>query len=74
MFAPMVSGETAGFACQPSNIFDATFVRLKQGFVYVVAVMDWFSRYVLSWRVSITQERLHQSLGYRTPAGVHLGN
>jgi putative transposase len=31
---------------------DITYIRLKQGFVYLVAVMDWFSRYVLSWEVS----------------------
>ena len=27
-------------------------VELKQGFVYLVAIMDWFSRYVLSWEIS----------------------
>ena len=29
---------------------------LHSGFIYLVAVMDWFSRYVLSWSVSITME------------------
>jgi putative transposase len=29
---------------------------MAQGFVYLVAVMDWFSRYVLSWRLSLTLE------------------
>ncbi len=33
---------------------DLTYIRLKQGFVYLVAIMDWYSRYILSWRVSIT--------------------
>jgi putative transposase len=33
---------------------DITYVRLKQGFVYLCAVIDWHSRYVLSWRLSIT--------------------
>ena len=33
---------------------DITYVRLRSGFVYLVAVMDWFSRYVLSWRLSNT--------------------
>ena len=33
---------------------DITYIRLRQGFVYLVAVMDWFSRYVLSWSLSIT--------------------
>lgn len=31
---------------------DITYIRLRQGFIYLVAVMDWFSRYVLSWEVS----------------------
>jgi putative transposase len=30
------------------------YIRLKAGILYLVAVMDWFSRYVLSWAVSIT--------------------
>ena len=29
-----------------------TYIRLRRGFVYLVAVMDWFSRYVISWEVS----------------------
>ncbi len=33
---------------------DLTSIRLQAGFVYLVAVMDWFSRYVLSWALSIT--------------------
>ena len=35
---------------------DITYVRLAAGFVYLVAVIDWFSRYVLSWAVSITMD------------------
>jgi putative transposase len=35
---------------------DITYIRLHGGFIYVVAVMDWFSRYVLSWAVSITMD------------------
>jgi len=33
---------------------DITYIRLKHGFVYLVAIMDWYSRYILSWRVSIS--------------------
>ena len=33
---------------------DITSVPMARGFVYLVAVMDWFSRHVLAWRVSIT--------------------
>ena len=35
---------------------DITYVRLQQGFVYLVAIMDWYSRYVLAWRISVTLE------------------
>ena len=31
---------------------DITYIPLRGGFVYLTAVMDWFSRYVLSWRLS----------------------
>lgn len=31
---------------------DITYVRLRLGFLYLVAILDWFSRYVLSWRLS----------------------
>ena len=33
---------------------DITYIRLARGFVYLVAILDWFSRYVLSWEISIT--------------------
>jgi putative transposase len=35
---------------------DITYIRMAEGFVYLVAVMDWYSRYVLSWAVSVTME------------------
>lgn len=35
---------------------DITYIRLWRGFVYLVAVMDWYSRYVLSWALSVTLE------------------
>ena len=31
---------------------DITYIRLRHGFLYLTAVMDWFSRYVLTWRLS----------------------
>lgn len=52
---------------------DITSIRLAAGFVYLVAVMDWFSRYVLSWAVSITMdvefcvEALEQALRHGQP-------
>ena len=53
---------------------DITYIRLHGGFLYLVAVMDWFSRYGLSWAVSITLEvgfcleALDQALGVARPA------
>ena len=35
---------------------DITYIRLKHGFVYLVAVMDLYSRYIVSWRISNTME------------------
>lgn len=39
---------------RPNQVWstDITYIRLQQGFVYLVAIPDWFSRYVLSWRLS----------------------
>lgn len=39
---------------RPNQVWatDITYIRLTDGFVYLVAVMDWFSRYVLSWELS----------------------
>ena len=33
---------------------DITYIRVKKGVVYLMAVIDWYSRYVLSWRLSNT--------------------
>jgi putative transposase len=43
---------------RPNQVWmtDITYIRLSQGFVYLIAIMDWFSRYVLSWELSITLE------------------
>jgi putative transposase len=37
---------------------DITYIRLLTGFVYLVAVMDWYSRYVISWRLSNSMDTL----------------
>ena len=43
---------------RPNQVWstDITYIRLAKGFVYLVAVMDWYSRKVLSWRVSNSME------------------
>ena len=35
---------------------DITYIRLRRGFAYLVAIMDWYSRYVVSWELSLTLE------------------
>lgn len=35
---------------------DITFLRMKKGFVYLMAIIDWFTRYVLDWQISISLE------------------
>ncbi|EMD8864813.1 IS3-like element ISKpn11 family transposase [Pseudomonas aeruginosa] len=43
---------------RPNQVWamDITYVPMARGFVYLCAVVDWFSRRVLSWRLSITME------------------
>jgi len=60
---------------QPDQIWsaDITYIRMYRGWLYLVAIMDWFSRYVLSWEISITLEAdfcvavLQEALAYGTP-------
>jgi len=35
---------------------DITYIPMARGFVYLAAVVDWFSRRVLSWRLSISMD------------------
>jgi putative transposase len=52
---------------------DITYIRMHRGFVYLVAIMDWYSRYVLAWSVSVTldvyfcMEALERALGKAKP-------
>ena len=43
---------------RPNQVWstDLTYIRLPRGFVYLVAVIDWYSRRVLSWRLSNTMD------------------
>ncbi len=36
---------------------DITYIRLEGGFVYLVAVIDWYSRFVIDWEVSISLDK-----------------
>ena len=60
---------------RPNQVWsaDITYVPLRRGFMYLVAVLDWFSRYVLSWRLSnslettFCLEALDEALAGRQP-------
>jgi putative transposase len=43
---------------RPNHVWamDITYIPMARGFVYLAAVVDWFSRRVLAWRLSITLE------------------
>jgi transposase-like protein len=43
---------------RPNQVWatDISYIPMARGFVYLVAIVDWFSRKVLAWRVSITME------------------
>jgi len=44
--------------CRPNQVrgTDITYIRLKAGFIYLMAIPDWYSRYVIAWRLSNTLE------------------
>ncbi len=52
---------------------DITYIRMAQGFLYLVAILDWYSRYVLAWELSNTLEKefclatLDRALGMSQP-------
>jgi putative transposase len=45
---------------QPNQVWamDITYIPMARGFVYLAAVVDWFSRRVLAWKLSVTMEAL----------------
>jgi len=60
---------------RPNQVWssDITYIPLRHGFLYLAAVLDWYSRYVLSWRLSNTlegrfcQEALDEALAQSRP-------
>ena len=61
--------------CRPNQVWgsDITYIRTAEGFVYLVAFIDWFSRYVVAWRLSDSLEQsfcleaLEDALSVATP-------
>lgn len=62
----------------PNHIWgtDITYIRMKQGFLYLVAFLDWYSRFVVSWRLSTTLdvrfclEAAHDAIGSFGPPDI----
>jgi len=63
------------FVERPNQVWcsDITYIPLRRGFLYLVAVMDWYSRHVISWRLSNSMdvefclEALDEAFDYGTP-------
>ena len=59
----------------PNHVWgiDITYIRLKHGWMYLVAIVDWFSRYVVSWEldqtleISFILETVQRALAKATP-------
>lgn len=59
----------------PNHVWgtDITYLRLEEGWAYLVAIIDWYSRYVISWKISLTLESdfciaaLHDAFKNNTP-------
>ncbi len=62
-------------AAHPNHVWgiDITYIRLQAGWMYLVAVLDWYSRYVVSWALDQTLQQplvtaaLQQALATATP-------
>lgn len=60
---------------RPNHVWcaDITYIPMQRGFAYLVAVMDWYSRYVLAWEVSVSLdssfcvEAMERALSCGTP-------
>jgi putative transposase len=60
---------------RPNQVWaaDITYIPMSRGFLYLVAIIDWYSRYVISWRLSNTLDAdfcvavLEEALGRGTP-------
>jgi len=64
---------------QPNQVWatDITYIRLKDRYCYLVVIMDWYSRYVIDWKLSTSldssfcKEALQQALAKNTPNIFH---
>ncbi|NOR89216.1 MAG: IS3 family transposase [Anaerolineales bacterium] len=66
---------------RPNQVWglDITFIRLRGGWLYLVAVLDWFSRFVVSWVLAWLifymrySKRVYRDLGYEGPLLIRTG-
>ena len=64
---------------QPNQVWaaDITYIPMARGFLYLVAIMDWYSQHVMAWRLSNTLdadfcvEALEEALGKGRPEVSH---
>ena len=64
-----------GMETRPNQVWaaDITYIPMAKGFLYLVAIMDWYTRYVVAWRLSNTLEAdfcvevLDEALGKGVP-------
>lgn len=60
---------------QPDQVWsvDITYIRMKQGWMYLYAVMDWYSRYIVDWQldqnleIGFVLETMRRALAKRKP-------
>ena len=55
IFPYLLRGVTSAY---PNHVWgiDITYIRMRHGWMYLVAILDWYSRYVVSWELSETME------------------
>lgn len=55
MYPYLLNSITASY---PNHVWglDITYIRLRQGWLYLVAILDWYSRYVLAWELDQTMQ------------------
>ena len=67
--APLSAARSRHRPAEPRGCADITYIPIRRGFLYLVAIMDWASRKVLAWRLSNTMdtefciEALEEALG-----------
>lgn len=56
---------------RPNQVWgtDITYIKMREGFCYLTAILDWYSRYVLSWELSATMEPAFCATALRSALG-----